>query len=183
MFAALVLVVSFTTSAPAQEADVDGTWYRNPDMSDDPEAKVREAVQGLLEKMGKGRGRQIALAESPQLPGQIARAVDMFLQYADELYVELDSKELVVDDGSGRLRIYYLDGKKHERQLPNGVKLETKSSRSGSRIYIEQKANKTKVFETYLFSSAGDRLELTIRLEDKQLKGPLTLKSVYEREY
>ena len=52
----------------------------------------------------------------------------------------------------------------------------------GQNITIDQKADDTKVLETYVFSSDGERLELTVRLQNKQLNGPLTIQSIYERE-
>ena len=174
---------AFLALAPAAwTQDVDGTWFRSTTEGDDPEEKIQQAVRGYLAKAGGRRGARIAIAESPQLPGMVARTIDTFMQYADELYIELEPDELVVDDGDGRVRIYYLDGEKHERQLTNGVRVETVATRVGQNITIDQKADDTKVLETYVFSSDGERLELTVRLQNKQLNGPLIIRSIYERE-
>jgi len=162
--------------------DVNGTWFRSTSEGDDPEEKIQHAVRGYMAKASQRRGARIAVAESPQLPGMVARTIDTFMQYADELYIELDADELVVDDGDGRIRIYYLDAEKHERQLSNGVRIETVATRVGLNITIDQKADDTKILETYVFSSDGERLELTVRLENKQLNEPLIIQSIYERE-
>ena len=181
-FLILMLGALSALGSTAWTQDVNGTWFRSTTEGDDPEEKIQQAVRGYLAKAGSRRGAQIAVAESPQLPAMVARTIETFMQYADELYVELDPDELVVDDGGGRIRIYYLDGEKHERQLSNGVRIETVATRVGQTITIDQKADDTKVLETYVFSSDGERLELTVRLENKQLNGPLIIQSIYERE-
>ncbi len=174
-FLILMLGALSALGSTAWSRDVDGTWVRSTTEGHAPEEKIQQAVRGYLAKAGSRRGAQIAVAESPQLPAMVARTIETFMQYADELYVELDPDELVVDDGGGRIRIYYLDGEKHERQLSNGVRIETVATRVGQTITIDQKADDTKVLETYAFSSDGERLELTVRLENKQLNGPLII--------
>ncbi len=181
-FLTLMLGAFSALGSTAWTQDVNGTWFRSTTEGDDPEEKIQQAVRGYLAKAGSRRGARIAVAESPQLPAMITRTIETFMQYADELYVELDPDELVVDDGGGRIRIYYLDGEKHERQLSNGVRVETVATRVGQNITIDQKADDTKVLETYVFSSDGERLELTVRLQNKQLNGPLVIQSIYERE-
>ncbi len=181
-FLTLMLGAFSALGSTAWTQDVNGTWFRSTTEGDDPEEKIQHAVRGYLAKAGSRRGARIAVAESPQLPAMITRTIETFMQYADELYVELDPDELVVDDGDGRIRIYYLDGEKHERQLSNGVRVETVATRVGQTITIDQKADDTKVLETYVFSSDGERLELTVHLENKQLNGPLIIQSIYERE-
>ncbi len=179
------LALAFLALAPAawtQDVNLNGTWFRSTTEGDDPEQKIQQAVRGYIAKAGQRRGARIAVAESPQLPGMIARTIETFMQYADELYIELEPDELVVDDGGGRIRIYSLVGEKHERQLTNGVRVETVATRVGQNITIDQKADDTKVLETYVFSSDGERLELTVRLQNKQLNGPLIIQSIYERE-
>ena len=178
----LMLGAFLALAPPAWTQDVNGTWFRSTTEGDDPEEKIQRAVRGYLAKAGQRRGARIAVAESPQLPEMVTRSIETFMQYADELYIELEPDELVVDDGGGRIRIYYLDGEEHERQLQNGVRVETVATRVGQNITIDQKADDTKVLETYVFSSDGERLELTVRLENKQLNEPLIIQSIYERE-
>ncbi len=88
-----------------------------------------------------------------------------------------------MDDGVGRVRIFYLDGKKHNRQSPGGTKFETLSIRQGNRIIVDQKIKGGgRIIETYVLSVEGDRLFLTVRLEAKRLKEALTIRNVYDRE-
>ena len=55
----------------------------------------------------------------------------------EELYVEHEDGELRLD--GDRLQIFYLDGKKHRRAMPNGAKLETVATIAGRIVNIEEK--------------------------------------------
>ena len=119
----------------------------------------------------------------PQYLKRLNQVLTSYLQYADELYLELDDRELVVDDGGDIMRIYYLDGEKHERQMRSGTRMETVASRSAGKIHVAMKTeHDAKIYETYELSSSGDELVLTVRLEDKQLKKPLVIRTIYTRE-
>ena len=96
-FLTLLLGAFSALGSTAWTQDVNGTWFRSTTEGDDPEEKIQQAVRGYLAKAGRRRGAQIAVAESPQLPAMVARTIETFMQYADELYVELDPDELVVD--------------------------------------------------------------------------------------
>ena len=157
-----------------------GLWYRDNDKSDDPEPKIEATIEGFIQKMS--RGRDTVEDVDPQFVERLNQVLDRFVQYADELDIELSRGELVVDDGGDNLRIYYLDGQKHERQMQNGTRLETKATSTGGQIDIEMKTSDgAKIFETYKLSSGGNEMVLTVRLEDKQLKAPLVIRSVYSR--
>lgn len=173
--AALALVAQ-----TASQTGYSGLWYREDVESDDPGPRIEEAVRGLVEKTS--RGRRTAEDLDPRVMRELRRLVDTFVQYAEELFIEHNTKELVVDDGGQRLRIFYLDAKKHERQMPNGTRLETTATQSGRQIDVFQKTSRgAKIYETYNLSSDGQKLVLTVRLEDKQLATPLVIKSVYSR--
>jgi hypothetical protein len=172
-----VLTLALLSGAPPSYS---GLWYRVDSKSDDPKARIEAATRGFIEK--ESRGRQTAEDVDPRLLGELRRVLDTFVLYPEELRIEESSKELVLDDGGPRLRIYYLDGEEHERQMPNGTRLETTATRSGSQIDVFQKSNRgAKLFETYRLSDDGRQLTLVVRLEDKQLKEPLVVRSVYTR--
>ena len=157
-----------------------GLWYRDDGKSDDPEPRLEATIKGFVEK--NSRGRSTIEDVDPQFVSRLRRVLDSFVQYADELDVERTKRELVVDDGGDRLRIYYLDARKHERQMADGTRLETTSETTGTQIDVEMKTSDgAKIYETYQLSSDGDELVLTVRLEDKQLKQPLVIRSVYTR--
>ena len=182
----LLLLVSVLTGAglPAtgqEEEGLTGTWMRNPDESDDPEEKTRAAGEGICNKATKG-GRGSFTEDIQQIQKQLQSSIASFVQFAETLIIDDEGKELLVDDGVGRVRIFYLDGKKHKRQSPDGAKFETLSTRQGNRIIVDQKMKGGRIVETYALSEEGDRLVLTVRLEAKRLKEPLTLRNVYYRE-
>ena len=157
-----------------------GVWYRDDDKSDDPEPKLEATIEGFVQKMS--RGRDTVEDVDPQFVKRLNQVLERFVQYADELYMERSRRDLVVDDGGDNLRIYYLDGQEHERQMQDGTRLETKATPTGSQIDVEMKTSDgAKIFETYKLSSGGNEMVLTVRLEDKQLKAPLVIRSVYSR--
>lgn len=175
------LVFAMLVSTGAAQTGFTGVWLRDDRRSDDAEEKVDAAVTGLIEKVS--RGRRTREEVDSQVVKQLRKIVDTFVQYADELDVELDGEELYVEDSWDRLRIFYLDGMKHKRQMPNGVTLETVAIRTGNRIEIHAKtSDKAEIFETYVLSSDGTELSLVVRLKDKQLKQPLVIHNTYVLE-
>jgi hypothetical protein len=106
-----------------------------------------------------------------------------FVQFAEELSIEEGSGELRIDDGIGRVRIFYIDGKKHKRQTPGGANLETICTRRGNRIVVEQKLDKDgKIAEVYSLSADGTRMSLTVHFESKRFKQPLVVRNVFDRQ-
>ena len=105
------------------------------------------------------------------------------IESAETLHIEHDKEELRVDDGHGRVRIFYLDGEKHIRQTPGGTKLETVCTAGSRYILVEQKMDRGgKISENYVLLPEGDRMELTVRLEIRQFRKPVVVRSVYERD-
>jgi len=160
------------------QAGYTGLWYREDRQSDDANAKIEMTMKGFVEKITRGRSTIEDI--DPQEVKRLRAVLDGFVQYSDELDVERTKRELVVDDGRERLIIYYLDDRKHERQLADGTRLETTSTANGNQVDVAMKTSDgAKIFENYALS--GDEMVLTVRLEDKQLKQPLVIRSVYTR--
>lgn len=175
LFTSLALV-GFLAAQPSYTGD----WYRDDAESDDPKPKIDATISGFVQKAS--RGRSSASDVDPRYLRRLRNVLDTLVLYADELYVERGRRELVVDDGGEDLRIYYLDGEEHERQLADGTRLETKAVALGGGIDVEMKTEDgAKIFESYSLSSGGEELVLVVRLEDKQLKAPLVIRSVYTR--
>jgi len=179
-----ILPFTFATLAVASvltaQTGYNGLWWRDNDASDDPKPKIEAAVAGFIKKTT--RGRASVEDADPRFVKRLNGVIAAFVQYADELYVERTKRELVIDDGGDNLRIYYLDGEKHERQMADGTRLETVSTATGAQIDIAMKTSEgAKIFEAYQLTSGGDALVLTVRLEDKQLIEPLVIRNVYTR--
>lgn len=161
------------------QAGYTGLWYRDDRRSDDPGPRIEMTMKGFVEK--NTRGRSTLEDVDPKVVRRLRSVLDGFVQYSEELVVESTQRELVVDDGGDRLIIYYLDDRKHERQLADGTRLETTSSTTGNQIDVEMRTSDgAKIFETYVLAS-DDEMVLTVRLEDKQLKQPLVIRNVYTR--
>jgi hypothetical protein len=182
--AAALFAAAFAVSlAEAQDGlELTGTWYRSSGESDDAESKIREAAKAMFDKATKG-GRNIPSEEIAQIQKRLQFIIGSYVQFAEILEIEQTSTELHIDDGEGRIRIFYIDGKKHMRQTPQGAKLETICTRGSNRITIEQKLDGGgRLVETYVPLPEGDRMVLTVSLGSKQLKPPLILRNVYDRD-
>ncbi|MEE9265074.1 MAG: hypothetical protein V3V11_11535 [Vicinamibacteria bacterium] len=161
-----------------------GTWEVNPDESDDMEEKIRVGLASM-KTGGRGGGSPDA-SEDPnialaRLKG-MQRIIKSLSAAADELTIDVDGNEFrVAGAGEGRVRIFYLDGKKHVRETPDGTKLETIAQWNGKQILIEQEAkDEGTINEVYELGSDPNVLVVMFRLKIKQLKEPIVIKSVYD---
>ncbi len=173
MLAAVVLAFVL-----AQAAGFSGTWERDPDRSDDAQAKMRVAFERMQEEMEKrGRGRIPGPTPGGAPPGGRAPSPG---QVPEELYVEHEKGELRIDDGE-RLSIFYLDGQKHRRQMTNGAKLETVATIQGRVIRIEEKLDRGEIERTIELAEDGELLFISLNIEIGNMKEPVLIRTVYER--
>jgi hypothetical protein len=184
-FSSLILFGGITAAAspPVQQntPSFAGVWERDPDESDDAQAKMRAAFERMREQMERrsgpgalpppapegGRGRPGA---GPGGPGSVA----------EELHIELDASELRVDDGE-RLQIYYLDGKKHRRELANGAKLETVSLLQGNTVVVDEKLERGKINRKFELAEGGRKMVVTLTVKLGNMKEPVMIRTVYNR--
>ena len=121
-----------------------GTWERDPDQSDDAQAKMQAAFERMQEEMER-RGRGAPPVPGGPAPGDSGARREGREggpgQVPEEIYVEHEDGELRLDDGE-RLQIFYLDGQKHRRAMPNGAKLETVATLTGRVVFIEEKLDR-----------------------------------------
>ena len=172
---------------PAQDIGFSGVWERDIERSDDPQEKMQAAMEQMREQTGQrgggggrpgggggrpggggGRGERGGGGGRPDV-GNIP----------DELTVELTGEEFQVDDGE-RLRIYYLDGKKHKRETQNGMKLETIAELKGSAILIEEKMERGKIDRKFELSPDGATMIMTLTVKFGRMKDPVVIRTVYE---
>ena len=99
---------------------------------------------------------------------------------AQTLEISLSDTEIRVVDGSENVHIYYLDGKKHKRQTPGGVDLETVAHKRGDQIIIEEEADSAKFTRTFALAPDGSVMVVTVRLENDRFKQPVVIRSVYD---
>ena len=162
-----------------------GVWERNVEQSDDPQEKMQEAMEQMREQMGRrrgggGGGRRGGMGGGRGGRGEGGRGRPDLGNVPDELTVELLDDELRIDDGE-RLRIYYLDGEKHKREMANGMKLETVAELKGNAVFIEEKMERGKLDRKFELSPDGGTMVVTLTVKFGRMKDPVIIKTVYER--
>jgi len=182
-FMAFVSTAEGTAVASAQ-GSLAGSWIVNPDESDDPQAKIKTALEsGQRERRGRSEEPQA----DPNLSLARMRSMEQLLTSlsaaADELTIEVAPGEVhVTAAGGGRVRIFYLDGKKHIRQTPNGSQLETLAQWDGRQLLVEQDGGDgDTVNEVYTLGSDPSVLVVVFRLKLDQLEEPIVIRTVYDR--
>ena len=181
---------------PAQDIGFSGVWERDIERSDDPQEKMQAAMEQMREQTGQrggGGGRPGGGGGRPGGGGGGGRPgggggrgergggggrPDVG-NIPDELTVELTGEEFQVDDGE-RLRIYYLDSKKHKRETQNGMKLETIAELKGSAILIEEKMERGKIDRKFELSPDGATMIMTLTVKFGRMKDPVVIRTVYE---
>jgi hypothetical protein len=180
----LILFGGITAAPPPARQDghsFAGVWERDADESDDAQAKMRAAFERMREQMERRSGSGAFPPPTPEggrgRPGAGAGGPG---SVAEELHIELDASELRVDDGE-RLQIYYLDGKKHRRQLANGAKLETVSLLQGNSIVVDEKLERGKINRKFELAEGGRRMVVTLTVKLGNMKEPVVIRTVYNR--
>ena len=172
------------------EVGFTGIWERNVEQSDDAREKMQEAMTQMRGQGGGGRsgGGRPPGSGGGQRGGHTGGgggsreggARPDLGNVPDEMTVELVDGELQVDDGE-RLRIYYLDGEKHKREMPNGMKLETVAEHKGNAVLIEEKMERGQIDRKFELSPEGGTMIMTVTVKFGQMKDPVIIKTVYER--
>jgi hypothetical protein len=175
------MLAALLIAALLAPAGFSGTWERDPERSEDAEAKMREAfarMQAEIERRGggipggppPGGGPAGGSGERRARPGQVP----------EELYIEHGQGELRVDDGE-RLQIFYLDGQKHRRQLPSGEKLETVATLQGNVVLIDEKMKRGKIQRRLELLDEGETMVWTLVVDLDRMKEPVQIRTVYAR--
>jgi len=181
-----VLVVLGLSAIPPQSetpnaSGFSGTWERDPDRSDDAQEKMRAAFERMQEEMERRRGGPPPGGPPPggPPPGGAGRRAGPG-QVPEELEVEHQDGELRMDDGE-RLQIFYLDGQKHRRAMPNGAKLETVATLQGRVVLIEEKLERGKIERKLELSEDGESMVMTLNIKIGNMKDAVLIRTVYER--
>ncbi len=189
----LMTALLFTAPSWAQQTPTfAGSWERDPEQSDDAEEKMEAAMQQMREQRG-GRGGGRPGGGGGGMPpggggggrggggggGERGRQPQMG-RIPESFTSELESNEFRIDNGE-RVQIFYLDGEKHKRQLPNGAELETVAEMSGSAILIEEKMERGKMQRKYDLSPEGHTMIMTLTMKMGGMKDPVVIRTVYVR--
>ena len=202
-----IALVSLALAMPlltaAEQPAFTGKWQRNEEESDDPQEKMREAMEAMRQQ-GGGRGGGMGGRGGGMSGGMGGRGGGMgdgtggrggsgegrggreagmanLMAAAAQIETVLENNEFqIIPTGEGRVRIFYLDGKKHKQETANGMKIETKSELKGSRILVEQDMEQgRRIKTTYELGPDGSLMIVTTQLEGGRTPEPIIIRTVY----
>jgi hypothetical protein len=126
---------------------------------------------------GMGRGTR----QGTRGPEVTSEEWDRLAANPKYLHIDQRSDQIEVSNDTDQGQTFYPDGKKHDDKDVDGKKITTRSSWEGDAFVAETKLSRSqKITETYRLSSDGKQLYVTTRFEDTSLKGPVTIRRVYD---
>jgi hypothetical protein len=161
----LALITPAAASA-ADTPDLSGRWRRNPELSQDAVSKVFASLH--LEGRGFSPDEQ--------------RFHDALLHFAkaiESLQIEQTVEDVKIILGSDEVQIYY-PGRSRVRQGVLGGRLEALAHWRGDELIIQEKNESGKLVQSLSLNREG-RLAVLVSLDDRRLREPLLLLSVYDR--
>jgi hypothetical protein len=183
---ALCIVVSTSAIALAQRPDFSGKWRLNEKLSQDPFEKIYLAM-GTDQVRGAGSRAYDAVSSGALLRGadraETRRALVDFAEVLSDVEIEQNDDEIKIWVGAGDefFSLFYLDGQRHARQLPAGLRLEATAAWEGDAIRVVQVSESDAVL-TQVFSRHGDdRLAFVFQLESDLSEAPVQFRVVYDR--
>lgn len=180
-------LVLLQTFASAQDADFTGQWRLNEKMSQDHFEKIYIAM-GSEQLQGAGTAAYNSVNSGTLLRdtnrADTLRALLDYAQVLEEVEIEQSDNELTVAVGAGDefFSLFYLDGEKHARQLPAGLRIEATAAWEGEAIHIVQVGDNDAVLkEIYTLVGDGAQMALIFQLDTKLTKTPVQFRLVYDR--
>jgi hypothetical protein len=163
----LLASVLVTAAAIGQSApDFTGKWTLDDSRSDDGEALI---VGGL--------------GDPDRMSPKNRRTADRLLQLLRALRV-LDIRQGPGDfrlfDEADNIRIYYIDGKKHQRETPWGERLETVTKWQGSELHMRTDGKDLGEIDE-LYGMEGQSLVYTVKLRLEGSKDEVVVRTFYNR--
>jgi hypothetical protein len=146
--------------------DLNGRWRRNPELSQDAVSKVFAALP--LE------GRMYSPDER-----RFKDALLHFAKVIDSLQIEQTADDIKIILAGDEVQIYYPE-RSHVRQGVLGGRLEVFAHWREDELIIQEKNDTGKLVQSLSLDRAG-RLSVLISLDDRRLREPLLLLSVYDR--
>jgi hypothetical protein len=159
---ALLTAAAFASDAP----DLRGRWKRNPDLSQDAVAKVFASL--ALEGRGFSPDEQ-----------RFHDALLKFVRVIDSLQIEVTAEDVKIILSDDEVQIYY-PGRARVRQGVLGGRLEVLAHWRGDELVIQEKNEFGKLAQSLSLNREG-RLAVVLSLDDRRLRAPLLLLSVYDR--
>jgi hypothetical protein len=165
VWAAFALLTPAAASA-ADTQDLTGRWRRNAEWSQDAVSKVFASLP--LEGRGFSPDEQ-----------RFHDALLHFAKVIDSLQIEQTAEDVKIILSGDEVQIYYT-GRSHVRQGVLGGRLEVRSHWRGDELIIQEKNDFGKLVQSLSLDREG-RLSVLVSLDDRRLREPLLLLSVYDR--
>ena len=184
-FAASFLVLA-SAATLAQQPNFSGTWELNRKLSQNPFEKIYQAM-GTEQLRGAGTRAYNSVSSSTLLRdtdrADTLRSLLDFAEVLDNVEIDHTDSELKIWVGKGEefFSLFYLDGEKHARELPAGLRVEARAEWQGDSIHVLQVgANNSELQQIY--SPAGNgKMALVFVLESKLSERPVQFRVVYDR--
>ncbi|HVG28997.1 MAG TPA: YMGG-like glycine zipper-containing protein [Pyrinomonadaceae bacterium] len=156
-----------TGTAYGVDRSLTGTYRLDVSRSDDPRTAARNAA-GPTSRYGRQQQSQDAL---------LAR-----LEAPDTLAIERRGTQVTIASTRAPQFTLTADGRERVEQLPNGRSVRAKATLYGDQLIVSTTGDRDTDF-TVTFDPVenGQRLEVTRRISDINLRTPVTVRSVYER--
>jgi hypothetical protein len=165
IWVAFALLTSSAVSA-ADTADLRGRWRRNPELSQDTVSKVFASL--ALEGRGFSPDEQ-----------RFHDALLHFAKVIDTLQIEQTAEDVKIIPSDDEVQIHY-PGRSRVRQGVLGGRLEALAHWRGDELVIQEKNDFGKLVQSLSLNREG-RLSVLVSLDDRRLRVPLLLLSVYDR--
>ena len=161
-FALLTPGAAFAADAP----ELRGRWKRNADLSQDAVSKVFASL--ALEGRGFSPNEQ-----------RFHDALLKFVKVIDRLQIELTAEDVKIILSDDEVQIYY-PGRSRVREGVLGGRLEVLAHWRGDELIVQEKNQFGKLVQSLSLNREG-RLAVLLSLDDRRLRAPLLLLSVYDR--
>jgi hypothetical protein len=179
-------IVATRESAPARAAlpDLSGTWRLNREQSDDPRQMWRDAGGASEDESeaapsapsGGSRGRHAhgrsggrADGGAPGLP---------VLEGRDRLTILHEEPRLWIEDGAGRERVVYTDGREQSEERSRGGTTKVEALWKDGHVVVSSSPERgPKVVETYAVTVDRSQLTVTTTVAGRR---SVTFRSVYD---
>jgi hypothetical protein len=153
-------------ASAADTPDLKGRWKRNPELSQDAVSKAFASL--ALEGRGFTPDEQ-----------RFHDALLHFVKVIDSLQIEQTAEDVKIILSSDEVQIYY-PGRSRVRQGVLGGRLEVLARWRGDELIVQEKNEFGKLVQSLSLDRQG-RLSVLVSLDDRRLREPLLLLSVYDR--
>ena len=191
--AATVLAsAAFGEQGADDHSRLSGAWVLNKDLSDGsapaftappeggaPGGRGGGMGPGGTGPRGPGSGGAPGGAPNPEEMKKMQALMEELLAAPARLTITVEDAAVTFVLPDGRTQRYATSGKKEKHQL-DSASVETVTKWERSALLRETTGGGLNVRETYTVSARSRQLEVTVKVEDRRMPRPLSLKRVYD---